>query len=345
MSPPAPQEKLAAFCRGRNYDGALLRRRSSIAWLTGGADTHIDLGSPLGIATVVWTPRKKTVHTDIIEAARLRAEEFSADWEIIDRPWTEREPSLPPDGGRYATDWPDDQIAELRWSLSAPEIDTARALGAEAAAALAEAMRLVSSGATEHELAGLVAGGLQSRGILSPVLLVASDDRIARFRHPIPTSKRIERIVMAAICAQRKGLTVSATRIVHFGPMPADLRRRHDAVCKVDSALHHATRPGVRWCDALAAGINAYRDTGFEGEWKLHHQGGPMGYDLRDFKATPTQTRPVLDSQLVGWNPSITGTKSEDTILVTAAGCEVITPTPDWPVGPEGRPDILVRSK
>ncbi|HVR87234.1 MAG TPA: aminopeptidase P family protein, partial [Planctomycetota bacterium] len=65
----------------------------------------------------------------------------------------------------------------------------------------------------------------------------------------------------------------------------------------------------------------------------------PMGYEGRDFKATPTETRKVVAKQLVGWNPSITGTKSEDTLLSTG---EVLTAARDWPtVG--ARPDILCR--
>src|SRR5262249_53372200 len=152
--------------------------------------------------------------------------------------------------------------------------------------------------------------------------------RIAMFRHPIPTSRRIEKLVMGVICAQRAGLIVALTRLMHFGPIPPELRRKHDAVCRVDQALHAATRPGVRWCDALSEGIRIYRETGFEDEWKKHHQGGPMGYEPRDFKVTPQETRKVVENQAVGWNPSITGTKTEDTILTTG---EVLTPARDWP--------------
>jgi antitoxin VapB len=108
----------------------------------------------------------------------------------------------------------------------------------------------------------------------------------------------------------------------------------------VDATLHSGTIPGRRWCDVFAEAQRTYAQTGFADEWKKHHQGGPMGYELRDFKATPTEMRTVQPSQLVGWNPSITGTKSEDTII---SGGEVITIDPDWPEGPGSRPEILVR--
>jgi hypothetical protein len=67
-----------------------------------------------------------------------------------------------------------------------------------------------------------------------------------------------------------------------------------------------------------------------------------MGYEARDFKATPTETRTVKPDQVVGWNPSITGTKSEDTILVRADAPEIVTETGGWPLD-DGRPVILER--
>ena len=114
---------------------------------------------------------------------------------------------------------------------------------------------------------------------------------------------------------------------------------RHDAVCAVDSVLHQETRPGVAWNALLQRAVETYAAHGFPEEWKRHHQGGPMGYACPDLVATPGDGRLVVENQLVGWNPSITGTKSEDTILSTG---EVLTAMEDWPMR-QGRPDILVR--
>lgn len=347
------ETRLAELCRQNQCPGVYLRRRSNIAWLTDSADVHIDTASPLGIASILWTPTRKTVFTDTIEAPRLLAEEFRDGWEFHVRDWWEPEPhsgtGVPPvlnmvSGGpgispAFLSDYPTDHISHLRFSLTPAERDRARQLARHAAKIVGDVMRTIPRASTEHQLAGEVAGRLRRDGIHCPVLLVAADDRIARFRHPIPTSRLIEKAAMCSICAQHKGLIVSLTRLIHFGPVPADLRRRHNAVCHVDAALHAATIPGRRWCDAFAQAQRAYAETGFPDEWKKHHQGGPMGYELRDFKATPTETRQIQPHQLVGWNPSITGTKSEDTII---SGGEVITSDPDWPQTQLRRPDILV---
>jgi Xaa-Pro aminopeptidase len=328
--------RLASFCDARGVDGIWIRRRANVAWLAGGADVHCNSASELGVASILWTREKKSVLASSIEEARLRAEELGSEWELAVTPWWlgEAAPS-----GAYATDWPDDVLCDLRAPLTAREVGTARALGADAADVVCRLMHDVRPGWSEHEAAGELTARLAERGIAAPVVLVAADERADRFRHPIPTALRCVRKLMVVLCAERRGLIVALTRLVHFGPLPEELDRKHDAVCRVDAALHAATRPGARWCDLLAVAQRAYAEKGFDGEWKLHHQGGPMGYAPRDFLATPSETRRVVERQLAGWNPSITGTKSEDTILSSG---EVLTSMRDWPMR-GSRPDILVR--
>jgi Xaa-Pro aminopeptidase len=353
--------RLAEFCSQGGWDGVVIRRRSNIAWVTDGVDVHCDLFTSLGVAAALWTPGRKAILTDNIEAARLAEEEFGAgsgreDWEIVTRQWWEGERGIglvhgetasgrspmPP----YATDYPDDLLTDLRASLTEAERGRVRTLGADAARIMGVAVRDIRKGDSELQVAADLTGRLRREGIFARVMLVAADERIAKYRHPIPSAKHVEQIVMVAICAERGGLIVSITRLVSFGPLPEELRRRHDAVCTVDAALHRATVVGARWCDVFAEAQRVYAEVGFEDEWRKHHQGGPMGYECRDFKATPTETRRVMEGQLVGWNPSVTGTKSEDTILTGAGGAVVVTGMADWPVNPRvpgGRPDVLTR--
>ena len=62
-----------------------------------------------------------------------------------------------------------------------------------------------------------------------------------------------------------------------------------------------------------------------------HHQGGLTGYEPREFLAIPGSQEMVVEGQAFAWNPSIAGAKVEDTILVGAAGNEIITLTPSLP--------------
>ena len=78
-------------------------------------------------------------------------------------------------------------------------------------------------------------------------------------------------------------------------------------------------------------------------------QGGAAGYRTRDWVAHPACTERVQVNQAFAWNPSVTGTKVEETCIALADGVEVLTSTSDWPQIPvqvEGReylsPDIFV---
>jgi Xaa-Pro aminopeptidase len=329
--------RLAEYCRKHGVDGVRLKRRTNIAWITDGADVHVDSSSSTGVGSVVWTPKKKTVLCNNIEDRRLREEEFGKEWSFEVSKWWES--SVAPKG-KFATDFPNDVFADLRSPLTELELTRIRALGKTTADELERAMKSIRPGQTEHEVAGELVGSMRKLGVQVPVMLVASDERIAKYRHPIPTSKKIAKTVMVAACPRQHGLIVAVTRLVHFGKkLPAELRRKHDAVCKVDAAFHAATAPGQRWCDILAVGRQVYRETGFAQEWQYHHQGGPMGYEGRDYFAKPSETRRVVENQAVGWNPSITGTKSEDTMLSSG---EVITSMKNWPMCGT-RPDILCR--
>jgi antitoxin VapB len=149
---------------------------------------------------------------------------------------------------------------------------------------------------------------------------------------------------MLVLCARQFGLICSITRLVHFGPLPDDLRQRADAVAQIDAAYIAATRPGASLAEIINLGQRVYAQTGFNDEWRYHHQGGVAGYEPREYLGTPTANEAVRVSQAFAWNPSVPGAKSEDTILVGESGTEIVTGVKGWPVqeyGQVARPMIL----
>jgi antitoxin VapB len=113
--------------------------------------------------------------------------------------------------------------------------------------------------------------------------------------------------------------------------MPDDLRRKSEAVAQVDATFITETRPGAVLGEVFNRAATAYAETGYADEWHLHHQGGPAGYEPREFVAGPNSPETVSVGQVYAWNPSITGTKSEDTILVGEEGNEILTAIQGWP--------------
>jgi len=335
----------------------LLGTQTNVAWVTGGRG-HILLASEESCGGILLAPDATYLVTNNIEAERLLDEEMAGiDLTVRHARWNEQRGLLDlareiAGGAPVASDLDpavEAAVGPLRWTLSAGDQARYREVCRQSGEALEAAGRRVRAGQTEFQVAGLVADETYGRGLDPVLILVARDERVYSRRHPLPTGKRVERYAMLVLCARRHGLISACTRLVHVGEPDPDLRKRHRAVAAIDASLIAATRPGVPVKEIFARAVEAYAATGFPNEWQHHHQGGLIGYRGREYFATAASTEIVAPDQAFAWNPSVPGAKSEDTILVTAAGVEILTQTGAFPtlaVDVAGvtilRPDILV---
>lgn len=354
------QDRIAELLEGHSLDGLIIQQVSNFAWATDGAASYINTATTNGVGTLLVTPGEKHLIADNIESPRFEKEERlkAGGWEFHIHRWDQASDALAKltGGLRLGADGPypgavdlSAELAVLRSYLDAGEQRRFRQLSARCAGAMDKAIRAVRPGMTEHQIAALLSGATQSNGALPIVVLIATDERIYNFRHPLPTGKKMDKYAMLVLCGRKDGLVCSLTRLVHFGILPDELKRKAEAVAYVDAVMITATRPGKVVNEVFQAGKAAYARTGFTDEWHLHHQGGPAGYDPREFIATDNVDVPVGAGQAYAWNPSITGCKSEDTILVAEDGNEILSAISGWPartVEVDGqvieRPDILV---
>lgn len=337
------ERRVRQFLGDQGLDALVLTTQANFAWFTCGGDSHVGIGTDNGSVSVLVTADKKYVICDNVEAPRFLDEELAGQgFEFRVFNWWEGSPadeikrlvsgSVGADTPMPGTTLVAGQIPPLRYSLTGPEIERYRWLGKATGECLSEAARQIRPGMTEHEIASVLGGKIMSRGIIPQLVLIATDERIERYRHPIPTDKTLDRYAMLVAGAKKWGLVVSATRIVHFGPVPCELRRKHDAVMAVDAEFIANTRPGTSVDYIFRKGMAAYERVGHPNEWHLHHQGGPTGYAGRDYRAMPGVKGSVLTNQAFAWNPTITGTKCEDTVIVLDDRTEIISAYGDWPM-------------
>jgi Xaa-Pro aminopeptidase len=298
----------------------------------------VGITTEVGVASLLITESSKFLICSNIEAPRMVKEERVEEqgYTISVFPWheeaeTQRVKELAR-GEKIGCDvaFPDavllaEDIARLRYSLTPAEIERYRWLGERVSWGLEKTLMETRRGEKESEVVGRLCHILWKERIDPITLMAAADERVADFRHPIPTEKPVEKYLMVSVNARKGGLIVSLTRLLHFGKLPENLRQKYLANVFIDCVFMSATRPGVPARDVLIQGIEAYRQKGFPDEWKLHHQGGSIGYTGRDYRTNFQTDDVVQEYQPFTWNPSITGTKSEDTILATRDGPEPIT--------------------
>jgi antitoxin VapB len=360
--------RLTRMLAAEGLGGVVLSAQPNFAWLTAGGNSGIDTSREQGAcALLVRADGKRYVLASHIEMARMLEEELAgADFEPVEFGWEEEKasPTFLADlaakvvGGHAALGSDlalggsvkaiDGAVSRCRYQLTPPEFERFRQLGSDAGEVLGEVARSVAPGETETEVARRVGDALAARGMRSVVTLVAADERIAKFRHPVPTEKAWGRVLLLVTCARRQGLVASLSRIVCAGEVPEELKRRTEGSARVNAKMLAATRPGASGAELYRVAAEAYAAEGFPGEEKKHHQGGAAGYRTRDWVAHPASAETVQDRQAFAWNPTITGSKAEETCIVSAEGVELITKSPEWPqitVPVEGReyssPDVL----
>lgn len=328
------RERLRELLERHDLDAIVLRRPQNFAWYTGGADTRVDHASPDGVADLVLTRNAECVVTSVIEAPRMRAEQTPG-LDVVEYAW-ERGPEqalrTATGGGRIGADVAlpgaadvTQEVAMLRRTLDPDAIEQLRGVGRDTIAALAEAAATVVAGMNELELAAEIAAACRRRGLNSPVLLAAADDRIATHRHALPFGATIERRAMLVVSAERGGLYANLTRFVELQEPEPQLAQRIAAAAEILERMRlEATRPGMTLAEAFAACGGFYRDAGFPDEINLHHQGGLTGYASREVIATPATDHVIAVDQAFAWNPSITGAKAEETFVLAESGPEVV---------------------
>ncbi len=360
-------ERLLKMLRAKNLDGVLINSQPNFAWATAGAHSGIDRSRENGAAALLFRrDGKRFVLANRIEMPRILTEEISeTDFEPVEFDWTEEKTngfltdkaaSLLPNKDALGADLflnsqtpiVEADIATCRYELTDAEIERFRHLGKDAGATLGEVLKTLRGGESEQAVARRTNDALAAKNISTVVTLVAADERLQKFRHPVPTEKRWTKTLMIVVCAKRGGLIASLSRIICAGEVPADLKIRTEACARVNAKILAATKPGATGAEIFKIAADAYAAENFRGEEKLHHQGGAAGYQTRDWVAHPESSETVFANQAFAWNPSITGTKTEETVIVRTGGIETITTTPNFPqisVEIEGReylsPNIL----
>jgi len=341
-------ERLVRALATESLGGVLINTQHNFAWLTGGGSNGIDLSRENGAGFLFVTAKgKRYVIANNIEIGRLLAEEISAEhFEPIEIGWqAEKDPAfvikaakrvagegeLGCDIGFPETRWIEPSIASCRFELLPEEIERYGELGRAAGRALGNVVPRLQTGETETQIARIVRDELARDDIFSVVTLVAADERIAKYRHPIPTDNVWTNTLLIVVCARRHGFVASLSRMICAGNIPSDLQRRTEAAASVNAALYAATTVGATSSELYTAAAASYAEQGFADEINKHHQGGACGYRTRDWVAHPDGGEVVRPHQAFAWNPSITGTKTEETAILKVDGLEIITESAGFP--------------
>ena len=342
------EKRIQGYMASKKLDGIIINKADNWAWITGGRNDRIIYTTEYSMMYLIITKDlKKYCITSNVESNRLELEDLGdIGYEIHSFPWYDenQKESLFRKiikGKKFASDVSlidgadnlDEDFNELRFSLTENEIIKYKQLGSWCRESIENTARSVEKGMTEQEVAGIAMGKLGKYGIFPHVLMVGSDERIFNFRHPLTTDKKINKYVIIVLCGSKWGLVLAMSRLVHLGEISDELNEKIKKVTEIEAKLIASSTPDKGFNEISKVIIDSYAEAGYPDMWKLHYQGGPIGYNVREYSWTPDNDKVFYNNQAIAWNPSITGVKSEDTFIFKNGNFEFISYKPDknWP--------------
>jgi Xaa-Pro aminopeptidase len=225
-------------------------------------------------------------------------------------------------------------IEQLRLIKDTDEIEKIRASVLSNSAALEEALKRFKIGMKESELAAEIDCQNRKLGAEAPSFdtIVAAGDRAA-LPHAQPGAARITPgILLIDMGAFRDGYASDMTRMVHVGSATPKYKRAYRAVLEAQLAAVDAVKPGVTTNSVDRAARGTLKRHGLEREF-IHSTGHGLGLEIHELPRIGRKDKTRLEAGMAitiepgvyieGWG----GIRIEDTVLVTAGGCEVLTPT------------------
>jgi Xaa-Pro aminopeptidase len=228
--------------------------------------------------------------------------------------------------------WDPTVVQSLHYPMTDSEVEKLRRLGKISEGVIRDVAERIEPGMQEIEIAGKLLAEYARLGIRCEVLLVGSDERISRYRHPNPSAKRVDRYALLAPAVSKWGLHADVSRMLHFGPVPEEIAKKYDAACIIEAASISLCRPGRKFAEILDVQKRLYKSTGYPEEWRYHYQGGVTGYVLTDPTLSQDPEAEVSSHQAYDWFITITGVKVEELSLNTGEHREVCSAAGRWPV-------------
>jgi Xaa-Pro aminopeptidase len=339
-------QRLTAILECLRLDAVLLGRRDHFAWITGGRDNGAAADDPQTGAAMLASRRERVCLVSTTNLARLATETTGLDCRVVAYPADDRlaarkvlqevlgsqrvaadvdplELGLPP---------LPQAVADLDLVLTEGEITRYREGGRRAGAAIQAALRQVRSGMAEHEVAGLIAHEVHRQGLRPLRIWVAVDDRAQRLVCGPPTDTKLARHAVAAVSADYRGLVCSLSRAVHFGPPPAELARRFQSACNLETACILSSRPGRTLAEICGTVARVAAEEGFPRLLADHPLGGVTGYVTCRVPAAPDSAFALAEGMALAWTPGVPGARAGDTWLIGPRQNEPLTQVQgDWP--------------
>jgi Xaa-Pro aminopeptidase len=226
-------------------------------------------------------------------------------------------------------------VERLRMVKSETEIATIRTAVGLNSEAFEQALTQFKPGVSEVDLAAEIEYRMRRLGADGPSFdtIVASGPRTALpHAHPTDAPVSPDELLLIDMGATVAGYASDMTRTLAVGELSRKARRMYQAVRESQLAAIEAVKPGVTCHTVDRAARRVLAGYGLE-KLFIHSTGHGLGLEIHEGprigrqEATALETGMVITIEPGVYVEGLGGVRIEDTVAVTASGCEILTPT------------------
>lgn len=336
------KRRVHEYLQKNGYSAMILGRRDNFAWFSFGGDNKLFRSMDIGFGLLVITMKQVYLVAQYMDSDRMMEDELPGlDIEQVTLKWFEqsREEKAVElaGGGRVVSDYPMTgadckfrEILDLHLPYTPWELERYREVGAINDNLYAQFAEAVHPGMTERQVEAMMLEAFGARHMSPKVLLVGSDERIAKYRHPSPSEKKIEKLLLIHAAADCFGMHANVTRMISFGDPDEKTEAAYECLNRCLASACSLLVPGRKHDAILEARKAIFVQEGIPQEFELHYPGATTGYYVGD-PAAILENSFIRDTMCYDWFITMRGAKVEELCMARPGGAEVLSVTGAWP--------------
>ena len=335
------RQRVRSWLYEKGLHSLIIAQRENFAWLSTGGDAAVVNSTQNCIGCLLITRDNQYLISHVMDGKRLLEEQLPGqNYELIEMHWYEGDPVIKALGiaGKNAVadiNIPGirnvfSEILDLHYPMKEIEMDRLCKLGQCMHSIFIEMAKKIRPGISEMDLAAEFQYLQSLKGISSDVLIVGSDDRIFKYRHPVPTNKKIEKFILLHSASRMWGLHAPITRLYSIGAPEKEFLNPFKSVAEIQAKVLANIKPGIPYSQILEQMKGWYAQAGYSGEWKNHFQGGPTGYVIVDGIRCLTQ-KIIQTNTPFEWFITVPGSKTAELALLGTDGLKIVSNGDLWP--------------
>lgn len=336
-------DRIRRYINENGFTGMVLARQDNFSWLSCGGNHRVIEPRDTGHAALVITEDKVYLVGQYMDCRRIFDEELSKlSVEAVVLYWYEQsvlEKACALAGNHPVADEPIPgaafrlgDIYDLHTPFSDDEYADFKHIGAVSDRVLYEVACQIHPGMVDYEAEALIRYGFAKENIQCDVVLVGTDDRMFKYRHPNPVGRKLGKYVMLHAAARYKGLHSNVSRSIYYGDsVPDEIAIPYEVACRIQAYCMSRCVAGTYWADIVKGQRELYEKLGYSEDWKYHYPGGRTGYYVSQSDLSLQQGRTIENREAYDFYITATGAKVEELSINWDGNHEVLSHTGLWP--------------